>query len=58
MPSALSVDLRCRVVCAVVSGASCHQAAERFGVSVASVSRWSRQHFEAAGYEDNAYAST
>ena len=43
MPSALSVDLRCRVVCAVVSGASCHQAAERFGVSVASVSRWSRQ---------------
>ena len=43
MPSALSVDLRCRVVCAVVSGASCHQAAERFGVSRASVSRWSRQ---------------
>ena len=43
MPSALSVDLRCRVVCAVVSGASCHQAAERFGVSVASVSRWSQQ---------------
>ncbi len=43
MPSALSVDLRCRVVCAVVSGASCRQAAKRFGVSRASVSRWSQQ---------------
>ena len=43
MPSALSVDLRTRVVSAVAAGASCHQAAERFGVSVASVSRWHRQ---------------
>jgi transposase len=43
MPSALSVDLRERVVGAVASGASCNQAAERFGVSGASVSRWSRQ---------------
>ncbi|ACL61061.1 conserved hypothetical protein [Methylobacterium nodulans ORS 2060] len=43
MPSALSVDLRQRVVSAVAEGASCHQAAARFGVSVASVSRWSRQ---------------
>lgn len=43
MPSALSVDLRQRVVSAVAEGASCHQAAARFGVSVASASRWSRQ---------------
>ena len=43
MPSALSVDLRTRVVSAVAAGASCHQAAERFGVSVASVRRWHRQ---------------
>ena len=43
MPSALSVDRRTRVVSAVAAGASCHQAAERFGVSVASVSRWHRQ---------------
>ena len=43
MPSALSVDLRARVVSAVAVGASCHHAAERFGVSVASVSRWHRQ---------------
>jgi transposase len=43
MPSALSVDLRARVVSSVAAGASCHQAAERFGVSVASVSRWHRQ---------------
>ena len=41
MPSPLSVDLRKRVVAAVSGGASCHQAAARFGVSVASASRWS-----------------
>jgi transposase len=43
MPSPLSVDLRERVVTAVVEGASCHQAAARFGVSVSSASRWSAQ---------------
>lgn len=43
MPSPLSVDLRERVVAAVVGGASCQQAAARFGVSAASVSRWSRR---------------
>ena len=43
MPSALSVDLRERVVSAVAAGASCHQVAERSGVSVASVSRFHRQ---------------
>ena len=40
MPSSLSVDLRERVVAAVSEGASCRQAAARFGVSAASVSRW------------------
>ena len=43
MPSALSVDLRQRVVSAVAAGATCREAAERFGVSRASVSRWSQQ---------------
>ncbi len=40
MPSPLSVDLRQRVVAFVVSGASCREAAARFGVSAASASRW------------------
>lgn len=40
MSSALSIDLRERVVGAVAAGASRHQAAERFGVSLASASRW------------------
>lgn len=43
MSSALSVDLRKRVVRAVEAGASRHQAAERFGVSLASASRWCGQ---------------
>jgi transposase len=38
---ALSVDLRGRVVAAVAGGMSCHAAAVRFGVSVASAIRWS-----------------
>ena len=49
MPSPLSVDLRKRVVAAVSDGASCHQAAARFGVSVASASRWSMR-FHQEGY--------
>ncbi|MEO1603601.1 MAG: IS630 family transposase, partial [Pseudomonadota bacterium] len=40
MSKALSVDLRIRVLAAVEGGASHRQAAERFGVSAASVSRW------------------
>src|SRR5919107_2733368 len=40
MSSALSLDLRQRVVHAVEAGASRHQAAERFRVSLASASRW------------------
>ncbi len=49
MPSPLSVDLRKRVVAAVSGGASCHQAAARFGVSVASASRWSTR-FQQEGH--------
>ena len=40
MPSALSVDLRERVVSALLEGASRRQAAKRFGVSPASAIRW------------------
>jgi transposase len=40
MSKALSVDLRVRVLAAVSSGATHREAAERFGVSAASVSRW------------------
>ena len=40
MPSALSVDLRERVVAAVEEGASRRQAAKRFGVSPTSAIRW------------------
>ncbi|SEG64470.1 Transposase [Methylobacterium sp. 190mf] len=43
MSSALSVDLRVRVVHAVEAGASRHKAAERFGVRLASASRWCGQ---------------
>ena len=42
MSKALSVDLRSRVVSAVADGASHREAAARFGVSAASVSRWRR----------------
>ena len=43
MPAPLSVDLRTRVVEAVVAGASCHGAAARVGVSVSSTSRWAER---------------
>src|SRR4051794_6565596 len=43
MPTTLSVDLRQRVASAMSAGATCRQAAERFGVSRASASRWSQQ---------------
>jgi len=43
MPTPLSVDLRQRAVSAVAAGATCRESAERFGVSRASASRWSRQ---------------
>jgi transposase len=40
MARALSVDLRRRVVRAIEEGASCRQAAARFGVSASSAIRW------------------
>ena len=40
MPSALSVDLRERVVAAIEAGASRRHAAKRFGVGAASAIRW------------------
>jgi transposase len=40
MSKALSLDLRVRVLAAVQAGATHREAAERFGVSAASVSRW------------------
>lgn len=39
-----SLDLRERVVRAVLSGQSCRAVAEVFGVSVASVVKWSQRH--------------
>ena len=50
MSKALSLDLRVRVLAAVQAGASHREAAERFGVSAASVSRWrmrEREHGDA-----------
>ena len=40
MPRALSLDLRERVIAAIGAGASCRQAAERFGVGPATAIRW------------------
>jgi transposase len=40
MSKALSLDLRVRVLAAVHAGATHREAAERFGVNAASVSRW------------------
>ena len=42
MGTCLSNDLRRRVVGTVESGASCHEAAARFGVGVSSAIRWVR----------------
>jgi transposase len=46
MSKALSVDLRVRVLQAVAAGASHREAADRFGVSAASVSRWRHRERE------------
>jgi transposase len=48
MPKALSMDLRERVLAAVEAGASCRQAAERFGVGAATAIRW-QARFRAQG---------
>ena len=46
MSKALSVDLRVRVLAAVAQGLTHREAAERFGVSAASVSRWRKRERE------------
>jgi len=48
MARAYSLDLRERVVGAVVAGQSCRAVASTFGVSIASVVKWS-QRFRATG---------
>lgn len=40
----LSNDLRERVVAAAASGESCRSVAQRFGVAVSSVVKWSQRH--------------
>ena len=44
MTRPLSNDLRERVVAAVSDGESCRSVAERFGVAVSSVVKWSQRH--------------
>ena len=44
MTRPLSIDLRERVVAAVVGGASCRGVATRFGVAVSSVVKWSLRY--------------
>jgi transposase len=44
MTRPLSLDLRERVVAAVLAGESCRSVAERFGVAVSSVVKWSQRH--------------
>ena len=48
MPRPLSNDLRRRVVSAVSTGESCRSVADRFGVAVSSVVKWS-QRYRATG---------
>lgn len=48
MARPLDLDLRERVVAAVLSGKSCRTVAETFGVSVASVVKWA-QRYRATG---------
>lgn len=40
----LSIDLRERVVAAVLAGESCRAVSARFGVAVSSVVKWSQRH--------------
>jgi transposase len=46
MSKAVSVDLRVRALKAVAAGASHREAANRFGVSAASISRWRKRERE------------
>jgi transposase len=44
MSRPLSMDLRERVVAAVLAGETCRAVAARFGVAVSSVVKWSQRH--------------
>ena len=44
MARPLSIDLRERVVAAVLAGETCRAVAGRFGVAVSSVVKWSQRH--------------
>lgn len=44
MTRPLSMDLRERVVAAVLAGETCRSVAARFGVGVSSVVKWSQRH--------------
>jgi len=44
MTRPLSIDLRERVVAAVLAGETCRSVAARFGVAVSSVVKWSQRH--------------
>jgi transposase len=44
MTRPLSNDLRERVVAAVLAGETCRSVADRFGVAVSSVVKWSQRH--------------
>src|SRR5215472_6566978 len=44
MSRPLSMDLRERVIAAVLAGESCRSVAARFGVAVSSVVKWSQRH--------------
>lgn len=44
MTRPLSMDLRERVITAVLAGESCRAVAARFGVAVSSVVKWSQRH--------------
>ncbi len=43
MTQPLSLDLRERVVASILAGESCRSVAERFGVAVSSVAKWSQR---------------
>ena len=44
MSRPLSMDLRERVVAAVLAGETCRSVASRFGIAVSSVVKWSQRH--------------
>jgi transposase len=44
MTRPLSIDLRERVVAAILAGETCRSVAARFGVAVSSVVKWSQRH--------------